>query len=68
MRADPIGRAEMRAASFSKPQWKAGMQAIEDQFDGAAVKAAIDAATGVTTTNALSKAMHEAWMNRKWRT
>lgn len=67
LRNDPTARAAIKAAALSKSSWKAVFQAIEDRWSGDALgyKSAIDAAAGITLTNALAKIIGKVWMKRE---
>jgi hypothetical protein len=67
IRRRPTAKAEMKAQALSKATWKAVMQALEDEYETfrPTAKAAIDAAAGVTLSNALAKQLEDIWMERR---
>ena len=56
-RSDPDAKQEYIRSGLTKTQWKAAVQAIEDDFESNRIplKALMDAATGVTLSNPLAK-------------
>lgn len=60
-------RTEVRAANPTKDSLLAGFQALEDGYNAErlALKALIDTAMGITTTNTLAKQMEDIWMDWK---
>ena len=67
IRRDPDALAEMKALSPSKTAWKAALQALEDGYNSRrlAIKSEMEAASGLTLSNALAKVLEDVWMARK---
>lgn len=67
-RSDPDAKREYINSGLSKSQWKAAVQAIEDDFESnrTALKALVDTAAGVTLSNPLAKKIGRTYFQWKW--
>ncbi len=66
-RRDPAAKAALQALAPGKPALQTAFQALEDGYQSRrlAIKGEMEAASGVTFTNALAKAIEDIWMKRK---